>query len=112
MQKQGRFDHFNEDTGCKSWFFRMSVGTKLKCALNNTSPNSKNTQPKTKKMHSLRATFPLKELLFTHFTSQNYYMRPCKKWVSYGGRCVEKILAPKSKYIDMSKPGSKKLSLS
>ena len=49
MQKQGRFDHFNEDTGCKSWFFRMSVGTKLKCALNNTSPNSKNTQPKTKK---------------------------------------------------------------
>ena len=44
MQKQGRFDHFHEDTGCKS------VGTKLKCALNNTSPNSKNTQPKTQKI--------------------------------------------------------------
>ena len=35
--------------------------------------------------------------------------RPCKKWASYGGRCVEKILAPKSKYIDTSKPGSKEL---
>ena len=32
-------------------------------------------------------------------------MRPCKIWASYGGRCVEKIVAPKSKYIDISKPG-------
>ena len=38
--------------------------------------------------------------------------RPCKKWASYGGRCIEKILAPKSKYIDTSKPGSTKMSRS
>ena len=33
--------------------------------------------------------------------------RPCKIWATYWGRCVEKILAPKSKYIDTLKPGSK-----
>ena len=39
------------------------------------------------------------------------YKRPCKIWASYGG-CVEKILTPNSKYIDTSKPGSKKISWS
>ena len=55
---------------------------------------------------------PLKNI--TGFTSRIYLQRwvlcPCKIWASYGGCCVEKILAPKSKYIDTSKPGSKKLS--
>ena len=41
MEKPGRSGHFHEGTGCKSWFFRMSAGTKLKCAFNNSSPNSK-----------------------------------------------------------------------
>ena len=35
------------------------------------------------------------------------YFRPCKIWASYGGRCVERIQAPKSKYIDVLKSGSK-----
>ena len=33
-------------------------------------------------------------------------MRPCKTWAPYDGHCVEKILAPKSKYVDTPKPGS------
>ena len=33
-------------------------------------------------------------------------MRPCKIWAPYGGHCVEKSLAPKSKYVDTPKPGS------
>ena len=47
-----------------------------------------------------------------HFTRDDIFIlifkvlrRPCKKWASFGDRCVEKILAPKSKYIDTSKPG-------
>ena len=35
-------------------------------------------------------------------------MRPCKIWASYGGRCIEKILAPKSKYIFNLKPERKR----
>ena len=34
------------------------------------------------------------------------FRRPCKIWAPYGGHCVEKILAPKSKYVDTPKPGS------
>ena len=34
------------------------------------------------------------------------YKRPCKIWAPYGGHCVEKSLAPKSKYVDTPKPGS------
>ena len=33
-------------------------------------------------------------------------MRPCKIWAPYGGHCVEKSLAPKSKYVDTPKPAS------
>ena len=33
-------------------------------------------------------------------------MRPCKIWAPYSGHCVEKSLAPKSKYDDTPKPGS------
>ena len=32
--------------------------------------------------------------------------RPCKIWAPYGGHCVEKSLAPKSKYVDTPKSGS------
>ena len=35
-----------------------------------------------------------------------FYKRPCKIWAPYGGHCVEKSLAPKSKYVDTPKPGS------
>ena len=41
MQKPGIFDHFPEETVCKSWFFRVSAGTNLKWAFNDSSPNSK-----------------------------------------------------------------------
>ena len=34
------------------------------------------------------------------------YRRPCKIWAPYGGYCVEKSLAPKSKYADTPKPDS------
>ena len=30
--KPGSSDHFPKGNGCKSWFFIMSAGTKLKCA--------------------------------------------------------------------------------
>ena len=42
MEKPGRSGHVPERTGCKSWFFIMSAGTKLKCAFNNSSLNNKN----------------------------------------------------------------------
>ena len=41
MEKSGRSGHFSEGTGCKYWCFIMSTGTKLKCAFNKSSPNSK-----------------------------------------------------------------------
>ena len=44
MEKPGRSDHFPEGTGCKSCFFIMSPGPKLKCAFINSSPN--NNEPK------------------------------------------------------------------
>ena len=31
---------------------------------------------------------------------QTLCMRPCKIWAPYGGHCVEKSQAPKSKYVD------------
>ena len=40
------------------------------------------------------------EVLFT-----NCFKRPCKIWAPYGGHCVEKSLAPKSKYVDTPKLG-------
>ena len=33
-------------------------------------------------------------------------MGPCKIWAPYVGHCVEKSLWPKSKYVDIPKPGS------
>ena len=41
MKKPGISDHFPQGTGCMSSFFKISAGTKLKCAFNNTSPNSR-----------------------------------------------------------------------
>ena len=32
-------------------------------------------------------------------------MRPCKIWAPYSGHCIEKCLAPKSKYVDAPKQG-------
>jgi hypothetical protein len=51
--------------------------------------------------------FVLYVTVFVLYMYVYLYNRPCKIWASYGGRCVEKILTPKSKYIDTSKPGSK-----
>ena len=41
MEKPGSFANFPKRTGCMPLFFRMSVGTKLNCAFNNSGPNSK-----------------------------------------------------------------------
>jgi hypothetical protein len=41
MEKPGSSAHFPERTGCTQWFLRMSAGTKLNCAFNNSSLNSK-----------------------------------------------------------------------
>ena len=40
MEKPGSSDSFPKGTGCTSWFFRMSAGTKLNCAFNNSAPNN------------------------------------------------------------------------
>ena len=41
MEKPGSFDHFPKGTGCTPCFFRISADTKLNCAFNNSSLNSK-----------------------------------------------------------------------
>ena len=41
IEQSGRSDHFPEGTECTPWFFVMSAGTKLKCALKLSSPNIK-----------------------------------------------------------------------
>ena len=46
-EKPGSSDPFPKGTGCMPWFFRMSAGTKLNCAFNNSSPiNAKKNQSK------------------------------------------------------------------
>ena len=40
-KKTGKSGHFPKGRGCKSWFFIMSAGTKLKCVFNYCSPNDK-----------------------------------------------------------------------
>ena len=40
-KKPGSFDHFPKGTGCTPCFFRISADTKLNCAFNNSSLNSK-----------------------------------------------------------------------
>ena len=48
-KKTGSSDPFPKGTGCTPWFFRMSAGTKLNCAFNNSSPNNnKNIKKKFK----------------------------------------------------------------
>ena len=47
---------------------------------------------------------------YPHFVDKGFtpvltLMRPCKIWAPYGGHCVEKSLALKSKYEVTSKPG-------
>ena len=42
-KKTERSYHFPEDTGCKSWFVIIYARTKLKCTINNSSPNSQKT---------------------------------------------------------------------
>ena len=61
MQKPGRFDHFPEETGCKSWFFLMSARTKIKCAINNNSPKSIKKFNEKLNLAFLRARFPAKK---------------------------------------------------
>ena len=61
MQKLGRFDHFPEETGCKSWFFLMSARTKIKCAINNSSPNSIKKLNKKIKFSIFKGYISLKE---------------------------------------------------
>ena len=41
MNKPGSSAHFPKRIGCMPWFFRMSAGTKLNCAFNNSGLNSK-----------------------------------------------------------------------
>ena len=41
MQKPGSLDRFPKGPGYTPWFFKMSVGTKLNSAFNNSYPNSK-----------------------------------------------------------------------
>ena len=56
--------HFPRRAGCTPWFFRMSVGTKLNCALNNSGTNSFKKFNKTKLNFAiLWATFPREEFL-------------------------------------------------
>ena len=50
--------------------------------------------------------FVLYVTVFVLYMYVYLYKRPCKIWASYGG------CAPKSKYINTSKPDSKKLSWS
>ena len=40
MEKPVSSDPFPKGTGCTPWFFRMSAGTKLNCAFNNSAPNN------------------------------------------------------------------------
>ena len=40
MEKPGSSYHFPKGTGCTPWFFRMSAGTKLNCAFNNSALNN------------------------------------------------------------------------
>ena len=40
MKKPGSSEPFPKGTGCTPLFFRMFAGTKLNCALNNSSPNN------------------------------------------------------------------------
>ena len=47
MEKPGSSDTFPNGTGCTPWLFRMSVGTKLNFAFNNSSSN--NNKKKIKK---------------------------------------------------------------
>ena len=42
MEKSGSSAHFSKRTGYMPWFFKMSAGTKLNCAFNNSDINSKN----------------------------------------------------------------------
>ena len=44
MEKPGA--HFSKRTGCTPWFFRMSAGTKLNCAFNDSGLNSNNLKRK------------------------------------------------------------------
>ena len=41
MKKPGRSEDFPQGTGCTSWFFIMSAGTKLNCAFKLSSANNK-----------------------------------------------------------------------
>ena len=40
MEKQGSSDPFPKGTGFTPWFLRMSAGTKLNCAFDNSYPNN------------------------------------------------------------------------
>ena len=46
MEKQGSSAHFPKRTGCTPWFFRMSAGTKINCAFNNSHPNGEKNEMK------------------------------------------------------------------
>ena len=41
VEKPGSPAHLPKRTGCTLWFFRISAGTKLNCAFNNSGLNSK-----------------------------------------------------------------------
>ena len=58
MEKPQSSVHFPKRTGCTLWFFRMSAGTKLNCAFNNSGPNSKQKLNKKDFFVFSIATFP------------------------------------------------------
>ena len=54
MEKPGSSAHFSKRTGCTPWFFRMSAGTKLSCAFNNSSLNRTKKEKENGKFAFLR----------------------------------------------------------
>ena len=44
MEKPGSTANFPKRTGCTPWSFRISAGTKLNCAFNNSGPNRRRKQ--------------------------------------------------------------------
>ena len=81
MQKPGSSAHFPKRTGCTPWFYRMSAGTKLNCAFNNSGLNS------TKKLNKKMIFFCIFQGLHLHKRNFrnldnkcSYTAAECGKW--------------------------------
>ena len=69
IEKPGSFDLFPMGTGCTPWFFRISAGTKLNFAFNNSSSN--NNKKKIKKTSKV-STFQRLHLHERNFCNLDY----------------------------------------